>query len=216
LNNLKAIIFDFDGVIVESVDIKTNAFAELYRPYGEEVVKKIINHNIAHGGISRYVKFRLYHKEFLGITLSDSKISDLSKKYTKLVLSKVVEAPYVNGAYDFISKNYRNYDFYISTGTPIGEIITILNRRGLDKFFTEVYGSPETKNTHVKEIMSKYNYSKDEVVFIGDALTDRDAARKNGIEFIARDTALKKLKDEKYLFNDFIELELIINTLNHE
>ena len=39
-------IFDFDGVLVDSVEIKAKAFNELYRPYGSEIAEKIVFHHI--------------------------------------------------------------------------------------------------------------------------------------------------------------------------
>ena len=68
---IRTIIFDFDGVISESVNIKTIAFAEMYKDYGDEVVKQVIAHHLSHGGVSRYEKFRIYHEEFLGIEVSE-------------------------------------------------------------------------------------------------------------------------------------------------
>ena len=43
---LKGIIFDFDGVIAESVQVKTDAFSSIYKPYGKDVVDKVVN-NVA-------------------------------------------------------------------------------------------------------------------------------------------------------------------------
>ena len=40
---IKAIIFDFDGVIVESVKLKSNAFASIYKPYGLKIMKKVFD-----------------------------------------------------------------------------------------------------------------------------------------------------------------------------
>ena len=65
-NQIKAIVFDFDGVIVDSVPIKTEAFRELYWPYGEEVVHKVAEHHIKNGGLPRSKKFKIYHNKFLG------------------------------------------------------------------------------------------------------------------------------------------------------
>jgi len=64
---IKAIIFDFDGVIVESVQVKTDAFAEIYNPFGKEIVQKVVKHHKANGGISRFEKFELYHRNFLAL-----------------------------------------------------------------------------------------------------------------------------------------------------
>ena len=49
-----AIIFDFDGVLVESVDVKTRAFCDMYSKYGEEIVEKVKEYHLSHGGISRF------------------------------------------------------------------------------------------------------------------------------------------------------------------
>ena len=65
--NLRAIIFDFDGVILDSNDVKTEAFYEMYIQYGESIAKKVVNHHKKNGGISRFQKFKLYHKKFLNI-----------------------------------------------------------------------------------------------------------------------------------------------------
>ena len=62
---LKGIIFDFDGVIAESVQVKSDSFAALYKPYGLDIVKKVVEHHEANGGMSRFYKFRLYHESFL-------------------------------------------------------------------------------------------------------------------------------------------------------
>jgi len=130
-----------------------------------------------------------------------------------LVLHKVIESPYVIGAYDFISSNFLKYDFYISTGTPYNEIETILEKKNLRAFFKEVYGSPEKKDIHVQKILKKHNYNRNEVVFIGDAITDRDAARNNGIKFIGRYTTTELIKEEKYSVNSLKELPEILKLM---
>ena len=134
MNKIKAIIFDYDGVIAESVNVKTEAFAELYRPYGKDIVQKVIKHHEANGGVSRYEKFKIYHKNYLREDIDQLEIDVLANKFSKLVLQKVIDSTYVTGVYDFISSNYQKYDFYISTGTPTGEIETILKQKSLRKF----------------------------------------------------------------------------------
>ncbi len=211
MKNIKAIIFDYDGVIAESVNVKTEAFAELYKPYGEEVVKKVVAHHEANGGISRFEKFKIYHKEYLGQDIDEKKVNELAELFSALVLQKVIDSPYVPGAYEFLLKNHKNYNFFISTGTPTQEIEKILRAKNIRQFFIDVYGSPEKKPIHVKKILDKYGYDKKEVVFIGDALTDRDAAKENNIEFIGRFTTIEEIKKEKHIFETFQQLENIIS-----
>ena len=142
MNKIKAVIFDYDGVIAESVNVKTDAFAELYKPYGTDIVQKVIKHHEANGGVSRFEKFKIYHKNYLKEDITQLEIDVLASKFSNFVLQKVIDSPYVTGVYDFISSNYKNYDFHISTGTPSDEIETILKQKSLRKFFNEVYGSP--------------------------------------------------------------------------
>ena len=56
------IFWDFDGVIKESVSVKTDAYLELFRPYGSDVCKQVKNHHLANGGMSRFDKIPLYLK----------------------------------------------------------------------------------------------------------------------------------------------------------
>jgi beta-phosphoglucomutase-like phosphatase (HAD superfamily) len=49
MNKIKAVIFDYDGIISESLNVKTDAFAEMYRPYGIEVEHKVIKYHEVHG-----------------------------------------------------------------------------------------------------------------------------------------------------------------------
>ena len=77
----KAVIFDFDGVLVESVDVKTNAFKKLFEKEPEEVVEKIIEYHLKNGGISRFEKFRYYYRHFLKRPLSKKKKRNWEKVF---------------------------------------------------------------------------------------------------------------------------------------
>ena len=212
---IKAIIFDFDGVIAESVNVKTEAFASLYEPYGNEVVKKVIKHHLANGGVSRFEKFKIYHKNFLDVKLNDKSLQKLSDDFSNLVVDKVIKAPYVPGVLEFIKLKKNKYDLYISSATPQGEICQIVKQRGILDLFKEVYGSPVSKGEHVKRIMKAHKYKENEVVFIGDSTSDRDAAYDNRIRFIARiENEKSPLYNEINKTVDFFNLEYLVKSLN--
>jgi phosphoglycolate phosphatase-like HAD superfamily hydrolase len=213
MKKIKAIIFDYDGVIAESVNVKTDAFAAMYKPYGDEVVEEVVKHHEANGGISRFEKFKIYHESFLNKKIDEDGVDQLAKEFSSLVMQKVVDSPYVTGVFEFLDANYEAYDFFISTGTPTGEIEMILNQKDIRKYFKKVYGSPEKKTSHVEKILLANQYSRDEIVFIGDALTDRDAARNNNIAFIGRYTTTEEIKKEEYLIDDFVEFDNFLNKL---
>jgi len=206
---LKGIIFDFDGVIAESVQVKTDAFASLYEKYGDNIVTKVIEHHEANGGMSRFKKIKLYHESFLNKAITNEEIEDLANQFSKLVVRKVIDSPYVPGVFKYIQKCYKKYNLFISTGTPTNEMYQILGGREISKYFVEVYGSPEEKSTHISKIMSKYNYYPDELIFYGDANTDIDAAEQANIPFVLIKNSFNEKLVEKFkgeIINNFIGL----------
>ena len=58
--SVDAIVFDFDGVLVESVHVKGEAFYQLYEGQGQEIQEKVLAHHLAHGGVSRFDKIKHY------------------------------------------------------------------------------------------------------------------------------------------------------------
>ena len=110
---LKGIIFDFDGVIAESVQVKTEAFAALYAPYGPDIIKKVVDHHAANGGMSRFKKIKLYHKSYLNKIITDREITELANQFSKMVINKVIASPYVPGALEFIQSSYKKYKLFI-------------------------------------------------------------------------------------------------------
>ena len=95
---IRAVIFDFDGVIAESVNVKTDAFARLFEPEGPEIVERVLEHHLANGGVSRFDKFRFYYKEFLARPLSEPELDSLCGQFSHLVVEAVIDAPWVPGA----------------------------------------------------------------------------------------------------------------------
>ena len=60
LNSYKLLFWDFDGVIKESLEIKREAFANIFQGIDEKTKLKIKNHHDKNGGMSRYEKIPLY------------------------------------------------------------------------------------------------------------------------------------------------------------
>ena len=206
---LKGIIFDFDGVIAESVQVKTDAFGNLYRPYGDNVVKKVIEHHEANGGMSRFEKIKLYHEQFLNKTITNEEIKKLANQFSELVVKKIIDSPFVPGVLEYVQMCNKKYTLFISSGTPTEEMNQILDGRGISQYFTEVYGSPEKKDVHIAKIMSKYNYLPEELMFYGDANTDIDAAEKSNIPFVLIKNSFNEqlvIDFEGEIINNFIGL----------
>lgn len=214
--SIKAILFDFDGVILDSLNVKTQAFYDMYLPYGEEIAKKAANHHLAHGGISRYEKFKIYHKEFLGIDIDESKLDELADEFSERVFTKVAESEEVKGIREFLESAKGKYKMWVITGTPTEEIVEICKITHFTQYFIDLHGSPEKKDYWTKKILVEENLQPNEVVFVGDATTDYDAAMANNVHFILRehDDNLEFFKDKELIrIQDFIGFADLIKSL---
>jgi phosphoglycolate phosphatase-like HAD superfamily hydrolase len=195
---ISTIFWDFDGVLAESVNVKTEAFRELYLPHGEEIAEKVKQHHLENGGMSRFEKFPLYHKTFLGEELDEQGVQKMAGLFSELVLTKVIAADEVNGASRFLSEHAGRYANYLISGTPHEEIKVIVGERGWANHFNDVMGSPDSKSKWVERVFERNPTASEECVFIGDARSDFKAAQDHKLHFVLRET-----EDNKDLFADF-------------
>lgn len=183
---IRVIAFDFDGVLAESVDVKTEAYARLFEHEGEEMVRRIVAYHLKYVGISRFEKFKTIYRKFFKRSLDSEEFRFLCERFSQLVVEKVIAVPWVEGAREFLMENKGRYSFFVVSGTPQEELKEIIQRRGMETFFDEVMGSPKTKDVLLRELMQKYGLQPAEIVFIGDGETDWNAARETGVPFIWR------------------------------
>lgn len=180
-------MFDFDGVVIESVDVKTAAFAKMFEHEGPEVVAAVVRYHLANGGISRFEKFQHYYKNILRRPLPVEKEKELGQRFSSLVLDEVIKAPYVKGTVEALEQYYRFTPLYIASGTPHDELMDIVIKRKLDKYFKGIFGSPLQKAAILGNVVGMLNVSPEKVVMIGDAMSDYNAAMTAGTCFIGRE-----------------------------
>lgn len=182
--HLQAVFFDFDGVIVDSNTIKTEGFRILFNQYDVEIINKIVNYHQEHGGISRVNKIRYVHHHILESPLTDDELFYWSKQYSKLVLEKVISTNWIAGAEDFLKSLHSSIPVFVISGTPEDELRHIIKQRKMADYFQEILGSPVKKPVHIRNLLSTYCLAPEQCIFIGDALTDYNAARETGLHFV--------------------------------
>lgn len=181
---LQAIFFDFDGVIVNSNELKTQAFYNLLEGYPEHLRQEMVAYHRLHGGVSRVEKIRYFHEILLGTSLNEKDLQLWASRYSGLVLEKVLKVEYVQGALEFLQQWSGEVQFFLISGTPEDELQYIIQERGLSRHFLEVLGSPVVKTIHIENLLAQYRLRPECCFFVGDALTDYDAARETGVPFI--------------------------------
>ena len=118
---LRAVVFDFDGVIVESGDIKTEAFLELFAAYPQHLAA-IKRHHLDHLGISRFKKFAWIYDNVLHEPYDTGEKIRLGDRFSAIVFQKVCETPFVPGAREALEALARaGVHLVVASGTPRDE-----------------------------------------------------------------------------------------------
>lgn len=182
---IKTIILDFDGVVLESMDIKTNAFKELFKDYPEHL-NAIVEYHIRNGGVSRYTKFSYIYNNIVKQPLDGNKLKELGEKFSHLVFKEMLKCPFVFGVIEFLGEYSKKMGLFIASGTPEEELRLIVKKRGLSNYFKGVYGTPALKSEIMHHILYGEGIKKEDALFVGDAISDYEDAKKVGIPFVAR------------------------------
>jgi len=182
--DIKNIIFDFDGVILDSIPVKTEAFRKLFRDYPAIIVDKFIKFHLENGGISRYEKIKYFFNELLKENISEKKVIEYANLYSEFTKEELADEQYlIKEVIDFIRNNYKKFNMHIASGADENDLKYICDNLNLTKYFLSINGSPIKKFEIVSNILKINNYKKDETILIGDSINDYYAAKKNKIEF---------------------------------
>ena len=208
----KHLIFDFDGVLVESNEIRFDGFRLLFKNYPQDQVERLVLYAKINGGLSRYEKIKYFFKQIRNEPIRDDNVQLLAKQYSELVKQKVIDAEPVKGSLEFLSNHKKNYDFAVVSGSDQEELRDVCKAREIDHFFLEILGSPASKESNIALLLTKMGWGRKSCLFIGDSINDFDAARANGIDFIGRNSNLINwgLTGNLTVVDDLSELHLYL------
>lgn len=184
MSKYEAIFFDFDGVLADSVEVKTDAFVKMFEAFGPEVQEKVKEHHLNHGGMSRFDKLYYYYQTYLRKTLTVKQHSELCDQFSHLVVDEVVKSREIKGATDFLTFCHPLFPCFIISGTPENEMQEIVKRRAMANYFKQVLGSPTDKIENLTKLLDQYNYNPANCLFWGDSNSDYSAAISCNVKFI--------------------------------
>lgn len=195
LDRYKIILWDFDGVIMNSMPIRSNGFGVVLKDYPGNQVEQLMEYHNLNGGLSRYVKFRYFFEQIRGESISEDKVLKLASAFSEIMLESLIDRELlIQDSISFIEENYTRYEMHIVSGSDGEELIKICEALNLKKYFKSINGSPTPKNELVRCVIANNSYDLNEIILIGDSINDYEAALSNAITFCGyNNTKLKSL-----------------------
>ena len=209
MTDLRVIMLDFDGVLVESVGIKDQAFKKLFVSYPEKL-DEIMSYHLAHNATIRFEKFQYIYDNILKIKYTENIKNNLSKQFSDYVVQNIIDCPSVKGSIEFLDYFYSRVSLYVISTNPPKELAKIIQARGLTKYFKKVYAFPWKKADAMKDILEKENLRNNQAIYIGDSPEDRKSSAQVNIPFIGRISNKDIGGDDIYICQDLFEVKNII------
>ncbi|GAB5409357.1 MAG: HAD family hydrolase [Balneolaceae bacterium] len=206
--NYKCIIFDCDGVLVDSLPLSDKVMLELIRPYGiSDVFEKIIsNYN---GGSLQASLDKI--EELIGQKLPDNFVEQYRKLTYETFKKELLP---VSGVNEFLKK--ITVPMCVASSGPRTKIIENLKTTNLLHYFGDnIVSSYEIQSWKPEpEIFlyaaNKMGFKPNECVVIEDSLDGINAALKGGFNIIglATDSTFSEMElTEAKVFKSIVEIE---------
>jgi phosphoglycolate phosphatase-like HAD superfamily hydrolase len=183
LERYGSLLFDCDGVVINSNKVKTRAFYEAALPYGGGPAQAMVDYHVANGGISRYRKFAYFLSQLVPQGADGPGLDELLEAYANKVGDGLMACE-VDSALLTLRKQTLLTPWFIVSGGDQAELREVFASRGLARLFDGgIFGSPDSKD----EIFSRelqLGQITEPALFIGDSRYDHEASVTAGLDFV--------------------------------
>ena len=183
---IKAIFFDFDGVIMDTMELKADSYCYAFKPF-QLSPAKIRDLQYLYAGLSRKRILRLIYEQLSGQKATDGVICELLARFAEHdEQSRSLMVP-IPGSLTFLKAIYPHFYTAVVTGTPQSVIERTISYHHLTTYFDDVRGSPQSKQSIIEELLAVNDLTCGQCLLIGDGKTDQDAAEACSIRFVGFD-----------------------------
>jgi phosphoglycolate phosphatase-like HAD superfamily hydrolase len=185
LDKIRAIAFDFDGVILDSVQLKADLFVDSYdHPLDSAQKTFILTYQAAYGGVGRVKKFEYFERAVFRREPDPAVVRALAARYGTLLMERIPYCGELPGARTFLNRLKPNLSLHLVSGTSHDDLVRIVADRALTRYFDSVTGAPTGKTEAFTTIADSVGVKLDEVLAIGDSTTEYEAAHGLGMPFV--------------------------------
>lgn len=190
IENLEAVFWDFDGVLIDSNAVRDLGFELVLTDYPKEEVERLMQFHRANGGLSRYVKFRYFFEVIRGEIVTEEEVNMLAGKFSQIMFQHLSNHNLlIQETLGFIKNNYVNLPMFVVSGSDQTELRALCTYFDIAKYFRGIFGSPTPKVKNVSDILSENTLKPNACLLIGDSINDYEAAIANQMHFMAYNNA---------------------------
>ncbi len=205
----QALVFDFDGTLVDSNPIKWHAFEACFTEFSEHR-SEILAYCRGNHHIPRGEKFRHVYEQVLKLPYVSVVEAVLHGRFAAVTTRQIIEAPEILGAMRFLHVTAHSHETALLSSTPHDTLLQIVEERGWWGYFQTKRGAPVDKATWFQAFREERKLHKEEVIFFGDTPEDKVAARAAKCLFIAVGNKALALDGTLYI-RDFTKLPSTIS-----
>lgn len=183
LSRYQTMVFDSDGVILNSNEVKTLAFYNTVLPWGKAPAQALVDYHVSRGGISRYVKFEYFLREIVHQPVTEEVMQHLLQTFTDEAIRGLVQAELAPGL-EALRKATPYARWMVVTGGDQAELREVYARKDIASWFDAgLFGSPDSKDIILERELSNGNLNMP-AIFFGDSRYDHEAATRAGLDFV--------------------------------
>tara|TARA_B100000214_G_C23950396_1_gene620188 strand:- start:745 stop:1353 length:609 start_codon:yes stop_codon:yes gene_type:complete len=177
--NLKILVFDLDGTLVQSNQLKEQIFFDIFDTKFHPIIANVLNK------YNHASRFEVIDKILIETSnsFSDRDLNQLTSAYSNHLIEKIQNIPISIDTFKNLEILKEKYRLFLSSYTYKNDLPIILKNLKLDVFFEAFFGYPQKKEMTLKNIINKYSVPSNEVMVIGDGESDRISAEKNNCHF---------------------------------
>ena len=180
---IKAVIFDMDGVIVNSEPLHKKAYNQMFKTVGIDVSNELYE---SFTGKSTYSICKTLCKSF-GLKSNPQKLVKLKRKYFKSIFENDDELSLIDGVHYAIEDFYKNgLTLVLASSASIPTINNVFTRFDLDKYFVAKHSGADLKASkpHPEIFINaakSSGYSRNQCIVIEDSTNGIKAANSANI-----------------------------------
>ena len=183
-SDLRCVVFDFDGTLVDSYAIKRDAYFEILRdvPGSADTIERVL---AAAPQADRHGVLSAVHAELA--RAGAARLPDPAEwvaAYAAHCQAAVSACAPLPGAVEALDALGGAHALYIASATPEDALLRIVAARGWTRRFAGVYGGPRSKLGNLQRAALREGLQPRQLVYVGDGAVDRRAAEAFGCRFL--------------------------------